>query len=88
MSVYLWHDLSPDDGCTLVRFTMQAASVREVVVAVRGLPGLQNTTRGNLRKRGGARKARPDEAAGAGALTQPGSVLWQSDDAGAWRVLV
>lgn len=85
MSVYVWHDLSPDDGCTLARFTMQATSLREVVVAVRGFAGLQNTTQGHLLRRGGARKARAEEAEPA--LAQPGAVLWHSTITGCWRVL-
>lgn len=26
VNMYVWHDLSPDDGCILVRFTMRATS--------------------------------------------------------------
>ena len=62
MSVYLWNDVSPDDGCTLVRFSMSATSLHEVVAAIRGVAGLQNTTTGHLLRRGSARKARPEEA--------------------------
>jgi hypothetical protein len=85
VSVYIWNDVSPDDGCTLVRFSLSATSLHEVVAAVRGVAGLQNTTAGHLLKRGGARKAGPEEAEAA--LAHPGVVLWLDGDAEDWRVL-
>lgn len=33
VSVYIWSDVCPEDGCTLVRFSMRATSLRAVVTA-------------------------------------------------------
>ena len=86
MSVYVWSDVSPDGGCTLVRFSMRATSLREVVTAIRGVPELQNTTEGHLLKRGGARRARADESESA--LAHPDGVVWWENDKEKWRVLL
>ena len=68
MSVYVWNNVSPDDGCTLVLEGMRAALLTDVAAALRGWPDLQNTTAAQLLKQGGARKAKAGgvEAAEAG----------------------
>jgi hypothetical protein len=75
--VYVWNDLSPMDGCSLVRFTMSAQSLGKVAHAVRRLPTAQHTTVGKLVTAGRARTARGDEAAAG--LKHPGVLLWLDD---------
>ena len=83
MRAYVWHDLSPVDGCTVVRFTAEAGSIAELARLVGLVPGLQNRTAKKLLDQGSARKASPEESEVA--MSQPGCLLWE-DDHGAWHV--
>lgn len=62
VSVYVWHDLSPEDGCSLVRFSVSAGSLSAVAKIVKAtVPTAQNTTIGKLLRNGHARTASSEE---------------------------
>lgn len=83
--VWVWNDVSPEDGCTLVRFALKADSLAEVAKAVgSALPAAENRTTSRLLRDGQARKATGDEAAPAAAT--PGVLLWL-DGRDRWRSL-
>jgi len=85
VEVYVWNDLSPADGCSLVGFMLAASSVGEVAKVVRvAAPLAQNKTPGRLLRSGHIRKAAPGERELG--LSNPGVVFWR-DDAEAWRRL-
>lgn len=84
VTAYSWHDLSPDDGCHLVRFVTDAASVQAAAQAVRGTPHVRHTTGKKLLKEGRFGPASAEDAAVATA--HPGRVVWR-DDNGGWHVL-
>ena len=82
MPVYVWNDLSPLDGCTLVQFSLLTGSLSNVAQAARlALPAAQNTTTGRLLRNGRARKAMIDEQEPAAA--HPGVIFWRYQDC-AW----
>jgi hypothetical protein len=81
--VYLWHDVSPDDGCTLAQFALCTTSLKEVALAVQRVPHLQNDTVKKLLRQGRARKAEVDEQQPA--ASTPGQLLWRTD--GAWNAV-
>ena len=82
MAVYVWNDLSPQDDCSLVQFTMSAGSLTEVARAVNAaLPAAKITTTTKLPRDGFARKAASDEQEPA--ASQPG-IHW-SDNGEDWH---
>ena len=82
VDAYVWHDLSPVDGCSLVSFTAQAESLAGLTKLVSGRPGLQNTTVRKLLNNGHCRKASPDELEPAAG--RPGRLFWRNAD-GPWH---
>ena len=81
MPLYVWNDLSPDDGCTLVRYAAMANSAHEVARHASTLPNAQNRSVPKLLKRASLRVAHDLDCP---ASSRPGSVFWQDDD-GAWH---
>jgi hypothetical protein len=85
VAVYVWNDLSPEDGCSLVPFSILAHSLSEVAKAVRAaVPGAQSKTTAQLLRNGRARKAAVDEHEPA--ASHPGVMFWRDND-GRWRTI-
>lgn len=82
MRVFLWEDVSPIDGCTLVQFAMAARSVADVSDAVSGVPHAQNRTVNHLRKRANIRVGKAD--GNSMAADEPGVIFFRDGDS-PWR---
>jgi hypothetical protein len=73
--VFAWNDLSPRDGCTLVRFVMLASSWKDIAHAARAV-GLEKATVKDLARNGGTARQHDEIAA---ASSQPGTIFWLDD---------
>jgi hypothetical protein len=83
VAVYAWWDASPIDGCALVRFTVQAASVRDAAHLAGAVPWSRCRTAKKLREIGRVRVIEDDSTLPS--QQQPNVIFWESDDG--WRVI-
>lgn len=77
LTVAIWNDLHPIDGCSLTRYAIAAHTLQEVSQSTAVIPYAQNRSPTKLRKRANVR-ASTDGQPGA-AWEHPGVVFWEDD---------